>query len=175
MGAALLQLFEHPALRVRAKALAAQSALALNPPKAVAESAGEGGATGLPDVAGPTANDGFVVITAKVSRLSPTKVAAASGAAGTAGHSSCSHAGGHAAYLAWFVSVHAASPPEGLFSGCFSCFTGGDTKQPAHARSPGEAAATVTDVQRKAVLRRVFRSGLKFARFKHLPLNMDHP
>ena len=90
------------------------------------------------------------------------------------GHSS-SHAGGHAAYLAWFVSVHAASPPEGLFAGCFSCFTGGDTKQPADAHTPGEAATTVTDVQRKAVVRRVFRAGLKFTRFKHLPLNMDHP
>ena len=71
-----------------------------------------------------------------------------------------SHAGGHAAYLVWLISELAAIS---LLPGCFSCFT--------KKRVPG---APLTDSERKAVIRTTFRTGLKFSRFKHLPLSMDH-
>ena len=158
MGAALLQLFQHPARRLGVKALAAQATLASKPPKPVAWA---GFAAG-DDITGPTA-DGS-------NRLSGPSASAVS-AAGV--RCSSNYAGGHAAYLAWFVSVHALPPEDQSVSLLCCCFTG---QQPQQAvRSPGEAAAAVTDAQRKAVVRRVFRAGLKFAKFKHLPLSMDHP
>jgi hypothetical protein len=165
LGPALLQLFEHPAKRARLFSLAQES----RKQQKQLQAQDPGGQLrqqrpmlttpkGINPLQPPFADSAFLSasVILKADRLSSGFSAIAASSVGGP-----RRAGGHAAYLTWLISEIATR--ISFSTGCFSCF--------AKKRLPGEP---LTESQRKAAIRVVFLTGLKFSRFKHLPLSMDH-
>ena len=159
LGPALLQLFEHPARRARLFNLAQESRNQQQQQQQQEQRPVVAAPKGIKPQPPPFADYAFPTgsVVLRADRLSSgfSAIAACDVGGGQ------KRAGGHAAYLTWLISEIATR--IGLSTGCFSCFA----KKPL----PG---APLTDSQRKAAIRVVFLTGLKFSRFKHLPLSMDH-